>query len=368
MVTEDVKLDERYHSLMVDPGGCTIRFGAIGTGISEMRTVVGHPRYSQVVDEEIRHNPSQFYFGKDALDHRGVLHLDYPIENGAITKWTAFRQLLGNIMNKIEHADRILIGLKNHFESKHMKKLSRIITDELGASEFAFKHQAVLALYAMERPTGVVVDTGLNSTLIVPIVKGNIVTKAIRDIAIGGRQLTDFLRRRLHEKGYRFEKGIEQDIVRNIKESVCKFPIEDFIEADDSYYVLPSGLTLKLQNEIFETPILFFRPEMYEESIKPLHNQILEAITSCDAVDREDLLGNIILTGGSSKFPGFTERLTKELVGKSKSNEAVRVNSHKNRQHTVFEGGIKWIQDNPESSSWKSVFQNDVLESSYHFF
>lgn len=368
MVTEDVTLDERYHSLMVDPGGCTIRFGALGTGISEIHSVVGHPKYSQVVDEEIHHNPTQFYFGKDALDHRGVLHLDYPIENGAIRKWNAFRQLLGYIMKKIDHANRILIGLKNHFGPKHTKKLSRIITDELGASEFAIKHQAVLALYAMEKPTGIVVDTGLDSTEIVPIVKGNIVIKAIQVMPIGGHQLTDFLRRRLREKGYRFEKGIERDIIRDIKESICKFPSEDQVEADDSYYALPSGLTLKLQNEIFETPVLFFRPDMYEARIKPLHLHILDAIEQCDVADREDLLRNIILTGGSSKFPGFTERLAKEIDDSLKSNETVKVLSHKNRQHTVFEGGIKWIQDNPDSKSWRTIFENDILENSYHFF
>ena len=44
-----------------------------------------------------------------------------------------------------------------------------------------------------------------------------------------------------------------------------------------------------------------------------LHEMVYQSIMKCDLDVRKDLYANVILSGGSTMFPGMTERLSKEL-------------------------------------------------------
>ena len=43
------------------------------------------------------------------------------------------------------------------------------------------------------------------------------------------------------------------------------------------------------------------------------HEMIYQSIMKCDLDVRKDLYANIVLSGGSTMFPGTTERVSKEL-------------------------------------------------------
>lgn len=53
-----------------------------------------------------------------------------------------------------------------------------------------------------------------------------------------------------------------------------------------------------------------FQKELLGDSLPEL---IASTISKMGADTREEMSSNIVLVGGSSKFPGFDERLTKEL-------------------------------------------------------
>jgi len=44
-----------------------------------------------------------------------------------------------------------------------------------------------------------------------------------------------------------------------------------------------------------------------------IHEMIYQSIMKCDLDVRKDLYNNVILSGGSTMFPGTTERTSKEL-------------------------------------------------------
>ena len=59
----------------------------------------------------------------------------------------------------------------------------------------------------------------------------------------------------------------------------------------------------------------------------------------CDSEIRNDLFSNIILSGGSTMFPGFVERIQKEITAISPSSIKCEIVAAKNREYAAWMGG-----------------------------
>ena len=90
--------------------------------------------------------------------------------------------------------------------------------------------QEVCALYASGRTTGVVVDAGEGTTHAVPIFEGFAVPSTTQKMNLSGKDLTDYLRQLLREKGIVLQTPQEIEVVRQIKESLC-YVVSDFDSA-----------------------------------------------------------------------------------------------------------------------------------------
>jgi len=69
-----------------------------------------------------------------------------------------------------------------------------------------------------------------------------------------------------------------------------------------------------------------------------VHELLLNSILNCDIDVRQQLLNNIVLTGGCTLFPGFAERMQKE-INNILPNQHFRVFSFRDRQYSVWIGG-----------------------------
>lgn len=49
----------------------------------------------------------------------------------------------------------------------------------------------------------------------------------------------------------------------------------------------------------------------------PIHQMVISAVQACDADILPSLMSNIVIVGGTTLFPGFTERLNVELTQES---------------------------------------------------
>ncbi len=81
-----------------------------------------------------------------------------------------------------------------------------------------------------------------------------------------------------------------------------------------------ASYSVELGYEQFLGPELFFNPEIFSPDFtKPLAEVVDESILQCPVDTRRALYGRVVLSGGSTMFPTFGERLQKDLKSRVKA-------------------------------------------------
>jgi len=76
---------------------------------------------------------------------------------------------------------------------------------------------------------------------------------------------------------------------------------------------LPDGRTIKVGSERFEAPECMFQPHLVDLEQPGVAEMLFETIQSAAVDIRAELYKHIVLSGGSSMYPGLPSRLEKEM-------------------------------------------------------
>jgi len=88
-------------------------------------------------------------------------------------------------------------------------------------------------------------------------------------------------------------------------------------------------LLITVGNERFRCPEALFQPEC-------TYNSIMK----CDVDIPKDLYGNVVLSGGTTIFPGIADRMQNELVSLAPSTMKIKIIAPTERKYSVWIGSI----------------------------
>ncbi|KAD3640338.1 hypothetical protein E3N88_29561 [Mikania micrantha] len=268
---------DEVQPLVFDCGTGTVKAGFAGDDAPRVvfPTIVGRPRHSAVM---IDMGHKDFYVGDEARSKRGIATLKHPVERGIVTNW--------DDMEKIWH--------------------------------HTFYHELRYAL-----------------------------PPAIHCLDLGGRDLTDSLMKILSGRGYLFTTIAEREIIRDMKEKLAYVALDYEQELEttrsstsvEKTYELPDGEVMTIGAERFRCAEALFKPSLIKMEADGIHEITYKSIMKADVDLRTDLYGNILLSGGSTMFPGFGDRLRKEIKDLAPSDMYVKVVAPPERTYTSWMGG-----------------------------
>ena len=82
---------------------------------------------------------------------------------------------------------------------------------------------------------------------------------------------------------------------------------------------------ITLANERFRCAEVLFNPSLIGMEAVGIHDTTFNSIMKCDVDIRKDLYNNIVLSGGTTMFPGVADRMSKEITALAPSAMKIKV-------------------------------------------
>jgi actin-related protein 2 len=284
------------------------------------------------------------------------------MENGIVKRWDDMQHLWDYTFYekmKIDPTGRkILLTEPPMNPVKNREHMAEVMFERYNFGGVYVAIQAVLALYAQGLSSGVVVDSGDGVTHIVPVYESTVLNHLTRRLDVAGRDVTRNLISLLLRRGYALNRTADFETVRLIKEKLCyvsyDLALDQKLSEDTTTlvenYTLPDGRVIRVGSERFEAPECLFQPHLVDVEQPGIAEFLFNTIQSADVDIRSSLYRAIVLSGGSSMYPGLPSRMEKEikqlwlhkvLGGNPERLEKfkVRIEDPPRRRHMVFLGG-----------------------------
>lgn len=290
---------------------------------------------------------ADFYIGDEAYQRKDSPNylLSYPVCKGRIENWDDMERFLQQALFRNMRCfpeEHLFLLTEPPFNTPENRELTaEIMFETFNVKGLHIAVQAVLALYAQWRGrveedqtsasqglTGVVVDSGDGQTHIIPVADGYVVNSCIQEIPLGGRQVNEFVGDMLRDRGEPVPPEQRLEAAKQIKEQyayLCRDVVEEYEKFDrepEKKFKQHTGINSKTNQpwsitvgyERFLAPEIFFNPEIFQDHITmPLPSMVDKCILNCPIDYRRRMYGNVVLSGGSTTFLHFRERLQRDM-------------------------------------------------------
>nr|XP_027202227.1 actin-104-like [Dermatophagoides pteronyssinus] len=343
-------MEDDINAIVIDNGSGMVKAGPAGVDAPSVvfPSIVGRPKHNGIM---VGLEKKDWYVGDEAQSKRGVLTLKYAIAHGIITNWDDMEKIWSHTfyhelrVHPDEHP--VLLTEAPLNPKVNREKMIQMMFEVFSVPQTFVSIQAVLSLYSSGRTTGIVLDSGDGVSHTVPIYEGFALPHAIMRMNLAGRDLTEYLALLLQLRGYPFTTSAEKEIVRDIKEKHCYVALnyeEELQRADNNEeieeaYELPDGQIITIGSERFQTAEALFQPGLIGHEVYGIHDTTFNSIMNCDVDIRKDLYSNIVLSGGSTLYPGISDRLDKDISKLAPSTIGIKVVAPTERKFSVWIGG-----------------------------
>ncbi|XP_015117415.1 actin-related protein 2 isoform X3 [Diachasma alloeum] len=331
-------------------------------------SIVGRPiirAVNKIGDIDVKDvlNMPELMVGDEASKLRSLLEISYPMQNGIVRNWEDMCHVWDYTfgpekMNINPRECKILLTEPPMNPTTNREKMIEMMFEKYQFAGVYIAMQAVLTLYAQGLISGVVVDSGDGVTHICPVYEEYALPHLTRRLDIAGRDITMYLIKLLLLRGYAFNHSADFETVRMLKEKLCyigynieteeKLAVETTVLVES--YTLPDGRVIKVGGERFSAPEALFQPHLINVEAPGIAELVFNTIQSAEIDMRSELYKHIVLSGGSTMYPGLPSRLEREIkqlylervlkndtskLGKFK----IKIEDSPRRKDLVFMGG-----------------------------
>ena len=167
----DPKLEMIGHNVVIDNGTYTVKGGFSDTDTPQcsLPCLVGHGRHKGAMSSL---GLKETYVGGAAQKLRGILDISHPIRQGSVQNWDDLEVLWSYILEtelKTEGGAQPVIMTQPPLASQQEEDtMAEILVEKLGVPAFFLADKSVMSLYGGGQMTGIAVDSGHDTTYIVP--------------------------------------------------------------------------------------------------------------------------------------------------------------------------------------------------------
>ncbi|MBL8916781.1 MAG: actin family protein [Archangium sp.] len=301
---------------VVAPGSAFTRFGLTSLNAPQTApTLVGRPK----VNVSVNSGPK---FGDAAVAAGATVTVSQPILFGEVSKPDDARLFLEWVARLQTAPDEhpLVLTERSGLSKDKRAFFADLAFNTLNVPSLCIVNESLMALKVTNKNTGLVLMVGDTVTTATPVVNGVVIASAVQTRNIGGRDVSSLLKTLLTPR-MAFNTRAELEVLRAIKERSSKVALnfeDEFAKAQSGNtsgtHTFEDGEKLSMHGENLKGPEVLFQPSLAGGEVTGVANLSFESISECATDVRAGLFANVVLAGGSAKFPGFAERLKKDLA------------------------------------------------------
>jgi len=362
-------MDQSEPAVIIDNGSGSIKAGLSGEDTPKVvqPTLIGVPRMPGIM---VGMDQKDYYVGKEAVEKANFLNMSEPIQEGYIQDWDDMLKIWNQIFQDLNVSPKenpIFIADTPLTPRSDREKMAEILFEEIETPYLCMYNQAVLSLFSFGRTTGLVLDSGEGRTHAVPVYEGFALPYGVLKVNISGKDITQFLERKLKEKGFHYSNSNLRRTVLEIKDGYCNVAYDfDTLLKNSAenrnqkeHYKMPDGSSLEIGDERFVCPEALFQPGLIGKDSTGVADTVFKAISNCDSNIAKDLYSSIVLSGGTCMVKGLRDRLQKDVKALAPSTMQIEVFAPPERAYSAWLGGSILTM----LSSFKHMF---IRKTDYH--
>ncbi|MBD3186369.1 hypothetical protein GF325_06030 [Candidatus Bathyarchaeota archaeon] len=284
----------------------------------------------------------EYYIGEEAMQLRGVLKLQYPVEQERLVDKKSIERILFHAfftrLGKDPWGGQVIFcppwdysparrheGISSNTDVGFpLKAYLSIFFSILNLRKVTVIHPALAILLGEAVDLDcIVVHIGDGVTMITPVVDGTVHLALSRKLPLGFRHIVDYMRRLLIRRGYKFQTSVEKLILADLCKKhgrVSPHPMNIYDGNQENVvpvslkFMLPDGEILQIKDEHIHASEIFFNPlgtfGRESPSLPIMIHEVAEAL-----VEDLGIVVSHVLPCGPGAFPGISARLENALNG-----------------------------------------------------